>query len=183
MIGQFKFKGKPELQFGYGHPNKLVLTLDPQSTTACKQIIDELQEDKTYICEVKNSRKRRTLDQNAYFWVLCDRIAERIHESKEAIYRGYIKDYGESAMLCMLTEAVDRYIEIWNQKGVGWFCETMPSKLSNCTNVVAYYGSSVYDTEQMNRLIDAAIEDCKALNICYEVDNYDSEKYKLTEDN
>ena len=172
MIGQFKFTGKPELQFGYGHPNKLVLTLDPQSTTACKQIIDELDGDKTYICEVKNNRRKRTLDQNAYFWVLCDRIAERLHESKERVYQGYIRDYGESAVLCMLTEAVDRYIEIWRKKGLGWFCDTLPSRIANYTNVVAYYGSSVYDTKQMSRLIDAVIEDCKSLNINYQVDGY-----------
>ena len=95
MIGQFKFIGKPELQFGYGKPNKLVLTLDKTSTPACKQIIDELSEDKVYKCEVKNNRKKRSLDQNAYFWVLCDRIAQKLHERKEEVYRSYIKEYGE----------------------------------------------------------------------------------------
>ena len=40
------------------------------------------------------------------------------------------------------------------------------------------YGSSVYDTEQMGKLIDAAISDCKALNISCEVDNYREEKDK-----
>lgn len=173
MIGQLKFVGKPELQFGYGKPNKLVLTLDPQSTTACKQIIDELAEDKTYKCEIKHDRRKRTLDQNAYFWVLCDRIADRLHESKETIYRGYIKDYGESAVLCLLTEAVDRYMEVWSKNGLGWFCETMPSKKPKYTYVIAYYGSSVYDTAQMSRLIDAVIADCKELNISYLVDGYE----------
>lgn len=173
MIGQFKFIGKPELQFGYGKPNKLVFTLDEASTTACKQIIDELDGEKTYKCDVKNNVRKRTLDQNAYFWVLCDRIAERLHESKEQIYRGYIKDYGERVILCLLTKAVDRYIDIWSKNGIGWFCEVMESKIHNCKNVIAYYGSSVYDTEQMGRLIDAAISDCKSLNISYEVENYE----------
>lgn len=173
MIGQFKFIGKPELQFGYGKPNKLVFTLDEASTTACKQIIDELDGEKTYKCDVKNNVRKRTLDQNAYFWALCDRIAERLHESKEQIYRGYIKDYGERVILCLLTKAVDRYIDIWSKNGIGWFCEVMESKIHNCKNVIAYYGSSVYDAEQMGRLIDAAISDCKSLNISYEVENYE----------
>ena len=105
--------------------------------------------------------------------VVINYIAQRLHESKEAIYRGYIKDYGESTTLCMLTKAVDRYKEIWSKKGLGWFCESMPSKIPNCTNVMAYYGSSVYDTKQMNRLIDAVIADCEELNISYEVDGYE----------
>lgn len=119
MIGQFRFLGKPELQFGYGVPNKLVLTLDSSSTTACKQIIDEIDSDKTYKCEIKANTHKRTLDQNAYFWVLCDRIAERIHESKESIYRNYVKDYGENTVICLLTKAVDRYIEVWSKNGLG----------------------------------------------------------------
>lgn len=175
MIGQFRFLGKPELQFGYGVPNKLVLTLDSSSTTACKQIIDEIDSDKTYKCEIKANTHKRTLDQNAYFWVLCDRIAERIHESKESIYRNYVKDYGENTVICLLTKAVDRYIEVWSKNGLGWFCEVTPSKIPNCTNVIAYYGSSVYDTDRMSRLINAAIEDCKELNISYEIENYTME--------
>lgn len=178
MIGQFKFKGKPELQFGYGRAdNKLVFTIDEASTTACKQIIDELDGEKTYRCDVKNNTRKRTLDQNAYFWLLCGRIADRIHAGKDQVYRGYIKDYGERVILCLQNKAVERYIEIWSKNGLGWFCDTVPSKLQGCTTVIAYYGSSVYDTEQMNRLIDAVIEDCKALNISYEIENYDLEGY------
>lgn len=178
MIGQFKFIGKPEILFGYGNPNKLLLTLDSSSTTACKQIIDELSADKTYKCEIKNNRRKRTLDQNAYFWVLCTRISERIHESNESVYRGYIKEYGENDILCIKNNAVDRFVENWCQKGIGWFCETIESKLDNCTNVIVFYGSSVYDTVQMNRIIDAVIEDCKELNINYAVSGYDFEKWR-----
>ena len=32
-------------------------------------------------------------------------------------------------------------------------------------NVTLYYGSSTYDTEQMSRLIDNVVQDCKALDI------------------
>lgn len=178
MIGQFKFIGKPELQFGYGAPNKLVFTLDEGATTACKQIIDELDPEKTYRCDIKNNVRKRTLDQNAYFWTLCDRLSDRLHESKEQIYRGYIKEYGERVILCLLERAVDRYVDIWSKNGIGWFCEVENSKIPRCKNLIAYYGSSVYDTEQMGRLIDAAISDCKALNISCEVDNYREEKDK-----
>lgn len=31
--------------------------------------------------------------------------------------------------------------------------------------VTVWYGSSTYDTEQMSRLIDAVVEDCKAVGI------------------
>ena len=39
------------------------------------------------------------------------------------------------------------------------------SKLPGCTNVILYYGSSSYDTEQMSSLIDLLVDDCKAQGI------------------
>ena len=106
MIGQFKFLGKPELQFGYGRPNKLILTLDDTSTTACKQIIDELDIDKTYKCEIKNNLKKRTLDQNAFLWVLCEQIAKKIHSTSEEVYQSYIRSVGERDIVCVKEIAV-----------------------------------------------------------------------------
>jgi hypothetical protein len=41
----------------------------------------------------------------------------------------------------------------------------MLSKLDGCTNVILYYGSSTYDVEQMSRLIENIVQDCKALGI------------------
>lgn len=55
--------------------------------------------------------------------------------------------------------------ELILNNGLGWQTDTIPSKLEGCTNVVLYYGSSTYDTEQMSRLIDIVVQDCKALGI------------------
>ena len=41
----------------------------------------------------------------------------------------------------------------------------MPSKIEGCTNVILYYGSSTYNTEQMSRLINLVVEDCKAQGV------------------
>ena len=49
--------------------------------------------------------------------------------------------------------------------GIGYQTEIMPSKLPNCTNVVAYYGSSTYDSKQMSALIDQLVYEAKALGI------------------
>lgn len=43
--------------------------------------------------------------------------------------------------------------------------ETRASKVTGCTTVLAYYGSSDFDKAQMSRLIDNCIQDCRALDI------------------
>ena len=59
-----------------------------------------------------------------------------------------------------------RWREIWQAKGLGWICEDLgKSKLPGYVNIASYYGSSVYDTAQMSRLIDYIIEECKEQEI------------------
>ena len=65
----------------------------------------------------------------------------------------------------MRNEAVKRLCEGWRRNGIGWQTETFDSKLDGCTNVILYYGSSVYSSSQMARLLDLITEDCKAQGI------------------
>ena len=50
--------------------------------------------------------------------------------------------------------------------GLGWVCETLgESKVNGYTNVVAYYGSSVYNTKEMSVLVDNIVQEAKQLDI------------------
>ena len=116
--------------------------------------------------EIKPYRARRSLDANAYAWVLIDKLAEKLNESKENIYREYIKHIGgNSEIVCIKNNAVERLCEGWSKNGIGWQTDTFPSKLEGCTNVILYYGSSTYDSSQMTRLLDLIIQDCKQQGI------------------
>lgn len=128
--------------------------------------IDSLQDDKQYSLIIKEHKKRRSLDSNAYAWVLLDKLAEKMHIPKTEIYKGYIKEIGgNSETVCAKNEAVDKLCQSWQKNGIGWQTDTMPSKLEGCTNVVLYFGSSTYDSKQMSRLIELIVEDCKTLDI------------------
>jgi hypothetical protein len=116
--------------------------------------------------EIKQQRPRRSLDANAYCWVLLDKLAAKLGRTKAEIYREAIRSIGGvSETVCVRDIAVDKLIEGWQHNGLGWFADKMPSKLKGCTNVVLYYGSSTYDTKQMSALIDAIIQDCKAVGV------------------
>lgn len=116
--------------------------------------------------EIKRPGKRRSLDANAYCWVLLDRLAERMGVPKTELYRGYIREIGgNSETVCVLERAAQKLCEGWGHNGLGWVSETMASKLPGCVNVTLYYGSSTYDTRQMSRLIDAIVEDCREVGI------------------
>jgi hypothetical protein len=126
---------------------------------------DALKDDAVTI-DIKKARRHRSLAANAYCWVLLDKLAAKTGEPKEMVYRQYIQNIGgNSEIVCVKNEAVDRLCYGWRRNGIGWQTETMDSKLDGCTNVILYYGSSVYDSSQMGRLLDLIIQDCKAVGI------------------
>lgn len=119
-----------------------------------------------YDCEIKEHREKRSLDANAYCWVLIDKLAQATGVPKTEIYRKAIREIGGvSDTVCVVESAADRLISGWECNGIGWFSERSESRIKGCVNVTLYYGSSVYDTSQMSRLIDYIVEDCKALGI------------------
>lgn len=116
--------------------------------------------------EIKLSKKKRSLDANAYAWVLIDKLAEAVRLDKLAVYRDAIKHIGGvSEVVCVQDRAVESLCEKWSKNGLGWQSETFPSKIEGCTNVVLYYGSSTYNTAQMSRLIDYVVQDCRAVGV------------------
>ena len=84
---------------------------------------------------------------------------------KEDIYRDIIKNIGSYEVLPVKNEAVEKFCNAWSENGIGWITETTKSKLEGFTNVLAYYGSSVYSTSEMSRLIDLLVQECKQLGI------------------
>ena len=145
---------------------KTLLTLEINEKEAVKQGYDELHEAEKLAIEIKKYRKKRSLDANAYAWVLMDKLSAKTGVIKTELYRNYIKEIGgNSDIVCVKNEALEKLCEGWEHNGIGWQTDTMPSKIDGCTNVILYYGSSTYDTEQMKRLIDNIIQDCEEQGI------------------
>lgn len=116
---------------------------------------------------LKRFTKKRSLDANAYAWALLGKLSAALRIPKEEIYRNLIKEIGDNyEILPIRNEAVNTFKERWSHGRLGWIVEELgASKLSGYTNICAYYGSSVYDTQQMSRLIDLIVEECKQQDI------------------
>lgn len=127
--------------------------------------VEELKNIKKLHIEIKRYSKQRSLDANAYMWVLISKIEAVMSIPKEEIYREAIREIGVYEVLPIKNIAVQRFISNWKERGIGWICETCKSKLEGYTNVFAYYGSSTYTQLEMNRLIGYIVEECKNLGI------------------
>lgn len=116
--------------------------------------------------EIKQYRKKRSLDANSYCFVLCQKIAEAIGSTKEYVYKQAIRQVGQFELVPIRDDAVERWMEAWNSKGLGWQSEILEdSKLEGYKKTINYYGSSVYDVREMSLLLEEIVGQAKELGI------------------
>ena len=113
--------------------------------------------------EIKPVKKKRSLDSNAYLWILCDQIAQVIRSTKEEVYRMAITEVGKFIEMSFTSKNdMDDFVRWWQEKGIGWIVEMVDTELMI---VHAYIGSSRYTTQEMNVLIDNVVESARELGI------------------
>ena len=118
--------------------------------------------DKPHTLEVKPERKCRSLDANAYLWVLLDKLGTALGRAKDDLYREYIKEVGIFKDFHLSPEEVPTFREAWRRLGTGWVTEQTDYTSGGDRLVIrAYYGSSQYSTKRMSRLIDRVVQDCQ----------------------
>lgn len=135
-------------------------------STAKAQSICEQYENGKYVAELKEHRKKRSMNANNYFWQLVDQIAEKLGREKEELYLEYVKRVGPFKDFTLSEDEAKTFRVAWSMLGTGWPTEQVDYSPSGREVIVrAYYGSSQYNTRQMSRLIDMAVEDAKDLGI------------------
>lgn len=127
-------------------------------------LIDGL-DDKDYLLSLKKISKKRSLNANAYAWVLIDKLGTYYNMSPEYIYKNMVTEIsGNSVIVTVNANAAESMIKIWESRGLGW----QAIKLDEHGDNIDYrlvYGSSVYDTRQMSQLIDLITADCRQVGI------------------
>lgn len=110
---------------------------------------------KPYEVTVKEQRKKRSLDANAYAWVLIGKLADAMRITPREVYINAVQNIGGNyEIIPIREEAAQKFAETWQKQGLGWPCVDMgKSKLEGYRNLRAYYGSSTYDSRQMGQLI------------------------------
>lgn len=133
------------------------------------EVIEQLKNEDKLDIDIKKYRKKRSLDANAYCWVLCDTIAKELSKdgiitTKENIYKEAIKDIGTFEPMIVEEKAFENFKRIWEKQGLGFLIQEIAKK-DKCIKVHCYYGSSTYDSKEMSLLIELLVEEAKQLNI------------------
>ena len=118
---------------------------------------------KQTIITVKEFKKSRSLSANGYMWLLCDKLAQKIkYITKEDVYRNAVRQAGKCMVDIVKKEAFYDWEKLWSNIGTGWFLvELGDSDVKGYVDVEEYIGSSEYNSEEMARLIDYIVQECK----------------------
>lgn len=114
--------------------------------------------------KIEEYKEKRSLNANAYCWTLIGKIARELVTTKEIVYRDFIKHCGIYRVIRIDNKAVDTFKKLWEEKGLGYIAE-IGSKDEEYTEILAYYGSSSYNTKQMSQFIDYIVQEAKQLGI------------------
>jgi len=112
--------------------------------------------------EIKKPSKKRSLDSNAYMWVLLDKIAAVLNTDKESVYLDMLERYGVFTPVVVRPSAVERLKSEWRTvKEIG------PVEIGGEVGIqlLCFYGSHGYDQREMNRLISGVVNECHDLDI------------------
>ena len=150
---------------------KLNLTFEMEEDVS--EQVEELQE-KVLSITVKPYRKKRSLDANAYYWVLLSKLAKVIGISKNRMHNMMLQRYGQAfvvdgSMVYLpipdTEEAEEKMLES------STFHLKLTSQVKEGKDGVMYRtykllrGSSDYNTQEMAELINGLVMECKDVGI------------------
>lgn len=117
-------------------------------------------QDREKLFEVKEHKQKRSLNANAYAWVLIGKIADALRTSKDEVYIEMLKRYGQSELVSVLSAInVTGYFKYFEKFG--------KSELNGkeFTHYKIFKGSSEFDSREMAILIDGLISEAELLEI------------------
>lgn len=114
--------------------------------------------------ELYVKKKKRSKDQNSYFWELLQQLCYEMNLDVIQEYKKRVKELGIFKQWEIDTINVPTFEKLWSDRGIAWFTEKV-EEIGNKTIINAYYGSSSYNSKQMSRLLDNLVQDCKEVGI------------------
>lgn len=114
--------------------------------------------DKTFT--VKERKEKRSLTQNAYYWVLNDKLADKLRMGRDELHFLMLKRYAPCEVLTVLKKVplqdYFKYAEVFAEGVLGG---------KEYNHVRIYKESSKMDSREFSRLLDGIRDECEQQGI------------------
>lgn len=106
----------------------------------------------------------RSNQSNKYMWSLIDRLSEKQGKEYMDVYKDMIRKYGKFIWVLVPEDSVSDFLLEWTAHGSGWYAERVKPK-SNGIACKVFRGTSMYQTDEMQKFIEAIQNECKQYGI------------------
>ena len=143
-------------------------------TPAAREVVESLDPDKVYAVEIKEKKKKRSLDQNALYWAVLTQVAKKLNISNPRCHNlmlrryGVPERYGDQAVYVVLPdteEATEKALEAETYHLKPTSQVKAGKDGNNYRTYLLLRGSSTYDSTEMSRLVNGLLDEAKELEI------------------
>lgn len=139
-------------------------------TNRARAVVSEINPDKEYTVEIKEYRKKRSLDANSFYWSVLSQLAAALGTSNTELHNimlrryGQVERYGDQLVYVVLPDT-DEAAEKADKAETYHVKPTSQVKAGKDGRMYRTYlllrGSSTYDTKEMSVLINGLLSECK----------------------
>lgn len=119
----------------------------------------ERYKDKELDITIVRHSKKRGLAANAMLWACLGEIAAAARTDNWSAYLYMLERYGKYSTVLIKAEALPDLRRVWRETRV------VGEREDGMVEVLCFYGSSTYTTEDFSRLLDGVVSDMKELGL------------------
>ena len=121
----------------------------------CIQWLASQEPTKRFEVTEETSKKKRSLTQNAYYWVMLNKLAAKLMMSDSELHKNMLREYGVYDVFSILDNIpIDGYFRYYDVIGHGYV------NGRRFKHVKVYKGSSHMSSAEFSRLLDGMREEC-----------------------
>lgn len=142
----------------------IILTLNISGASDTE--LQDLSQCERLTLKLTQYKPKRSLNANAYLWVLMDKLASMFESTSEEVYEEMLQKYGTLALDddgMPYTLTVKASVDM--SKIDGHFKFYKESSDGKWKSYFVILGSSQYNSAEMTRLLDGVISECKEVGI------------------
>lgn len=140
---------------------KAVIELEVEDESIILEALGKLKNHKKLNISVAAYRGKRSLDANATLWFCLGKIAAALGADKWDIYLEALKRYGKFTHIVVKEQAVAEVRKQWREcedMGKAWVIGEQGKPVEG-VQMLCYYGSSTYNTEEFSHLLNGVISE------------------------
>lgn len=119
----------------------------------------ERYKDKELDITIVRHSKKRGLAANAMLWACLGEIAAAARTDNWSAYLYMLERYGKYSTILIKAEALPDLRRVWRETRI------VGEREDGMVEVLCFYGSSTYTTEEFSRLLDGVVSDMKELGL------------------